>query len=333
MLRRHIEGRERRWHNRDTNRHARPFEWGIEHLGLKNGSNPKIALDRYAADAIANSEQFFTPVPNSDFAFDGYNLSFPSPIETPHPVNNTVRGRFFEADGPLAVIVLPQWNAQPGSHLGLCRILQRFGVSALRMSLPYHDERRPDHLERAEYLVGPNIGQTIASNRQAVLEVRRAADWLQDRGYTRLGVLGTSIGSCIGFVAMAHDPRLEYNAFIHVSSLFADVVWKGLSTSHIRESLESAVNLEELRRLWSPISPFPFIHRLEGGRRPMLFLTGKYDLSFPWELSQLAFSEFERFDIEHARVILPCGHYTMAMFPFRELVGFRVVKFFRRFRR
>jgi dienelactone hydrolase len=332
MLRKHIEGRERKWHNRDTNRHARPFEWGIEHLGLKNGSDPKVALGRYADDAIANSEQFFKPDPNSDFTFDGYNLSFPSPVRSAHPVNNTVRARFFGAEGPLAVIVLPQWNAQPHSHLGLCRILQRFGVAALRMSLPYHDDRRPDHLERAEYLVGPNIGQTIASNRQAVLEVRRAADWLETRGYTRLGVLGTSIGSCIGFMAMAHDPRLEYNAYIHVSSLFADVVWNGLSTSHIRRSLESTVNLEELRRFWAPISPYPFIHRLTGSRCPLLFLTGKYDLSFPFELSQLAFTEFDRFDVKHERVILPCGHYTMAMFPFREIVGFQVVKFYRRYR-
>ena len=144
MLRKHIEGRERKWHNRDTNRQARPFEWGIEHLDLKNRFDPKVELDRYAESAIANSKQFFKPELTNDFTFDGYNLSFPSPLETAYAVNNTVRGRFFKAQGALAVIVLPQWNAQPQSHIGLCRILQRFGVSALRMSLPYHDDRRPD---------------------------------------------------------------------------------------------------------------------------------------------------------------------------------------------
>jgi hypothetical protein len=332
MLRRHIEGRERRWHNRDSNRHARPFDWGLEHLELTNGTDPRASLESYVESAIADSERFFTPEPTGDFTFDGYNLSFPSPMTTPHEENNTVRARFFPAEGPLALIVLPQWNAQPGSHLGLCRVLQRFGISALRMSLPYHDQRRPADLERADFLVGPNVGQTIATNRQAILEVRRAADWLEAQGYTRLGVLGTSIGSCVGFLAMAHDTRLEYNAFIHVSSLFADVVWNGLSTSHVRESLEKGINLEDLRRLWSLISPYPFVQRLEGSRRPMLFLSGKYDLSFPFDLTQLAFSEFDRFDIAHERVILPCGHYTMAMFPFREIVGFQIVKFFRRYR-
>jgi len=336
MLRSHIEGRERRWHNRDTNRHSRPFEWGIEHLGLNidlnNGADPRDALARYADDAVAESDRFYTPEPCDSFEFDGFNLSFPSPLESPYAVNNVVRGRFFDGGGRLAVIVLPQWNAQPGSHLGLCRILARFGVSALRMSLPYHDQRRPDHLERAEYLVGPSVGRTMATNRQAILEVRRAADWLESRGYERLGVLGTSIGSCVGFLAMAHDERLEYNAYIHVSSLFADVVWNGLSTSHVRESLESGVGLDELRRLWAPISPQPFIPRMRGSRKPMLFLAGRYDLSFPYDLTELAFTEFERHDIRHERIILPCGHYTMAMFPFREIVGFSVVKFFRRYR-
>ena len=131
---------------------------------------------------------------------------------------------------------------------------------------------------------------------------------------------------------MAHDPRLEYNGFIHVSTLFADVVWTGLSTSHLRESLEASVTLEELRHYWSPISPAPFIPRLHGSRRPMLFLAGKYDLSFPWPLTQTAFAAFDRENIKHERIILPCGHYTMAMAPFREIVGFQVVKFFRRYR-
>ena len=38
-----IEGRERRWHKRDSNRFQRPFEWGIEHLNLGNGSSTDVS--------------------------------------------------------------------------------------------------------------------------------------------------------------------------------------------------------------------------------------------------------------------------------------------------
>ena len=333
MLRTHIEGRERRWHERDTNRFVRPFEWGLDHLGLANESDSLSVLSSFADDAITNSQDFYASPETQHYVLKDSVLSFPSALETPYPVNNTVWGRYFPADSRSAVILLPQWNAQPDSHMGLARLLQRMGVSALRLSLPYHDRRRPQELERAEYLIGPNLGRTIAATRQAVLDVRRAADWLEGRGYTRLGILGTSIGSCVGFLTMAHDPRFRAAAFIHVSSHFADVVWHGLSTEHVRKSLEEGgVTLDDLRRVWSPISPYPFIHRLAHNRPEMLVLSGEYDLSFPFDLTQISFDEFERHNLPHERVVLPCGHYTMAHFPFNMIAGFRIGKFFRRFR-
>jgi hypothetical protein len=331
-LRDHIERRERGWHQRDQNRFQRPFEWGLEHVGLDPLADPLAALLGFAADAVSHSDEFYSCPPTEAFTLDDQVLRFPSAVTTPEPLNNTVWGRYFPGGGRSAVILLPQWNAQPDSHMGLARLLQRMGVSALRLSLPYHDRRRPEQLERAEYMIGPNLGRTIASTRQAVLDVRRAADWLERAGYSRLGILGTSIGSCIGFLALAHDPRFEAAAFIHVSSHFADVVWEGLSTEHVRAALEPAIALGDLRRIWEPISPYPFIPRLKTHRPDMLVLSGKYDLSFPFDLTRVSFSEFERHLIPHQAVVLPCGHYTMAHFPFNAIAGFRIGKFFRRFK-
>ena len=115
-------------------------------------------------------------------------------------------------------------------------------------------------------------------------------------------------------------------AFIHVSS-FADVVWNGLSTKHVRESLEPSIDLQQLRFLWSPISPYPFIKRLRGTRREILALSGRYDTTFLPELSQQAYDEFDRCSIPHQRVWLPCGHYTMGKFPFNAMAGYQVVRF------
>src|SRR5438552_17146556 len=130
--------------------------------------------------------------------------------------------------------------------------------------------------------------------RQAVFDSRLDADWLMARWYRRIGVLGTSVGSCIGFLTFAHDERFSIGVFIHVSSFFADVVWNGLSTKHVRQSLESGIDLQQLRVLWSPISPYPFIKRLRGTKRRMLALSGRYDLTFLPELSKQAYDEFDR---------------------------------------
>src|SRR4029078_8925551 len=99
-------------------------------------------------------------------------------VTTPHPENNVVHARYFpdrsERGGRRAVVVLPQWNADAGGHVGLCRLLHRFGVSALRISLPYHDARMPPELRRADYIVSSNLGRTAQVCRQAVLRTRRA---------------------------------------------------------------------------------------------------------------------------------------------------------------
>ena len=40
---------------------------------------------------------------------------------------------------------------------------------------------------------------------KGIIDIRSCLDWLQQRGYTRLGLVGTSLGSCYAFIAAAHD--------------------------------------------------------------------------------------------------------------------------------
>ena len=327
MIRTYIERREKFLHGRDTNRKSLPFEWGLEHLDLAPNGNPASAMHKYAAEALEDSPAFYSCESTADYDFNGEILKFPSAIKTPYAENNTVYGRVFDAGKDLAVVVLPQWNSKWDGQVQLCRILQRAGIGSVRLSMPYHHYRKPAYLERSEYLISSNIGRTIASTRQAVLDARRTADWLLERGYRRIGVVGTSIGSCVGFLTFAHDDRLSTGVFIHVSSFFADVVWKGLSTIHVRKSLIDSIDLDELRYLWSPISPHPFIKRLQHSKRRLLMLAGRFDPTFLPELSQDAFDEFDRCEIPYDQEWLPCGHYTMGEFPFSAVVGYRVVRF------
>jgi len=328
MLRNYIERREKSFHGRDTNRKSLPFEWGLEHLGLDRNGNSPTALRDFVSAALIDSPSFYACEPAADYEFDGEVVKFSSALQTPYPENNTVWGRFFDAGKDVAMVVLPQWNCKwDDGHITLCRVLQRAGISSLRLSLPYHHYRRPAHLERSEYLVSPNVGRTLAAVRQAVLDTRRAADWLFERGYRRVGILGTSVGSCIGFLAFAHDSRFFTGVFLHISSFFADVVWTGLSTTHVRQSLEGAVDLQQLRFLWSPISQYPFIKRLRGSKRKMLALSCRYDLTFLPELSEQAYQEFDRCSLPYELAWLPCGHYTLGQFPFSAIAGYRIVRF------
>ena len=251
----------------------------------------------WAADATAHSERFYAAPPGRDFRFDGRHVRFPSASRTPHPDNDTVHARYFPAsfrsgETRRAVVVLPHWNADPGSHVALAGLLARFGISAVRLSLPYHDARMPPELHRADYIVSANVGRTAQVCRQAVLDTRRAVDWLESRGYERIGVLGTSLGSCLAMLAAAHDARISAAALNHISPYFADVVWEGLSTAHVRAGLEGSIDLEVLRDVWLPISPAPFLDRMRGTRTLLVY--ARYDLSFPVRLSRQLVAGFRR---------------------------------------
>ena len=229
------------------------------------------------------------------------------------------------------MVVLPQWNAQPDSHVEACRIFNGLGMTALRLTLPYHEERRPPDLERAEHLVSSNIGRTVQSMRQAVLDTRAAVRWLKEKGYERIGILGTSIGSCTAFLAFTHDAAIDVGVFNHVSGYFADVVWKGISTEHVRRGIETELTLDELREFWKPISPVPFIPRLlDMQPRPMRFIAARYDLTFPVDLSRQVIAEIKALGIDLDVVWLPCGHYTTAELPWKAIDAWKIATFFRK---
>ena len=166
------------------------------------------------------------------------------------------------------MLVLPQWNSDPGGHVGLCQLLAWNGMSALRLSLPYHDQRMPPELHRADYIVSANVARTVQVCRQAVLDARRAIAWLASQGYERIGILGTSLGSCLALLTTAHEPLIRRaKRSITSRRYFADVVWRGLSTRHVREGLDGHIELDLLRALWQPISPRWYLERLRDRRR------------------------------------------------------------------
>ena len=323
---------------RDNNRIVRPFAWGLELIcDHVNGEDPRSVVAQHTQRAMAASEEFYALSSINDWKLTGNNLTWTSTVQTPSPENNLARARLYKPrrdrkNKPrAAVLVLPQWNAQPDSHVEACRIFNGLGMTALRLTLPYHEERRPAELERAEHLVSSNIGRTIQSMRQAVLDARAAVSWLKQQGFERIGILGTSIGSCTAFLTFVHEPAIDVGVFNHVSGYFADVVWQGISTHHVRQGIETHLTLDELREFWKPISPMPFIPRLLDMKpRPMRFIAAKYDLTFPVDLSRAVIDEVRRLGIDLDVVWLPCGHYTTAELPWKAIDAWKIATFFRK---
>jgi hypothetical protein len=351
MLSRIFHAWERRLADSTTNRVVRPFEWGTDWIdsGARQPAAHDAFVDRWVDEVMRDTPGFFHAPPTSDYDYteasagnrrqgEAGTLRFPSPLVTPHRENNTVTARWFPAaDEPAtgrrrargrAVVVLPQWNSDAGGHIGLSRVLARFGVSALRLSLPYHDARMPPELTRADYIVSANIVRTVQVCRQAVLDARRAVAWLHSLGFERIGILGTSLGSCLAMLTSAHEPRIRAQALNHVSPWFADVVWRGLSTRHVRQGLDGHIDLDRLRRLWQPISPFSYLERIR--QTETLLVYAAYDLTFPIDLSRTLIAEFQRLRLPHETAMLPCGHYSTGSVPFKFVDGYVLTRFLRK---
>ncbi len=334
---------ENRLCSRATNRVVRPFDWGIEWTKNwptarrlpRNGHDPESYLRLLNQAATETSEEFFAYETPRDFSLHGNLLKFTSAVETPYPENNLVHGQWFPAKNKpgsrrVATLVLPHWNATATQHNALCAGLARLGVSALRLSMPYHDYRMPAELERADYAVSSNIARTVDATRQAVIDTRSCVDWLIDQGFERVGVIGTSLGSCYAFLASAHDPRISVNVFNHCSTYFADVVWEGLSSQHIRQSFESRITLDQLRDAWMVISPPNYIDRYASMKKKSLFIYARYDTTFPLRFSKQVIEKARELNLDHQSVELLCGHYTLGETPFKFIDGYHICSFVKR---
>ena len=336
---RRIADWERRLCFRSTNRVVRPFDWGTEWMyGWKhaqdlprNGHTPEQYLRELNRSAISNSESFFGYERPEDFHLSAGVLRFTSPVRTPYPENNLVRAQWFpSAQAKKAAVLLPHWNAPAAGHNGLCRGLSRLGISTLRISLPYHDYRMPAELERADYAVSANIARTIDATRQAVIDVRCCYDWLETQGYERFGIVGTSLGSCYACLASAHDARITVNVFNHCSTYFADVVWTGLSTRHIRQGLEPQITLDALREAWLPISPVTYLDKFANKKSKSLFIYTEHDTTFLPEFSRDIIGRMRAHNVDHNVVVLPCGHYTLGEMPFKIIDGWHICSFLKK---
>jgi pimeloyl-ACP methyl ester carboxylesterase len=356
MLKNYMHKRERYYAMLNDDRIVQPFGWGAEFISDHvNGDDPRKILAEFSRRVVANSDEYFAAPEDVDFRFEkrllastgpmnagerGRDsapielpvLSWKSAVETPSIENNTAIATYFPHEKKrAAVVILPHWNAGAGTYFDLAKHFNRFGLSALRLTLPYHEERMPPELTRADHLVTPNVGRSLQSITQSISDTRACVTWLKQQGYEKVGIVGTSIGSCVAFMAFVHDMRIDAAVFNHVSGYMADVVWRGLSTYHVRESFGDNLTLDELREYWLPVSPMAYMDKLAAQQwRPQRYMYTKYDLSFPVDLSLDTMKALRDASVPHSEIALSCGHYTLGEKPWVYLAGYHIISYLRK---
>lgn len=229
-----------------------------------------------------------------------------------------------------AVIVVPHWNSAPGAYAAIGTVLSFAGFTAYVVTLPHHGSRGASDASRiANDFLNADLGVAIRSVRQSVCDIRSLISWISGKGAKQIHVVGVSLGSCIASLTTAFDPRVSKGCLLLTAGDFAETIWRGRATKHIRASIDGHIDLARLRQIWAILSPSNFVGRFRENRSRLLMISGKIDEVVPYDTASRFVDELRAAETSPEWLILPCGHYTLSYFPFSWLSLIRTIRFLR----
>jgi dienelactone hydrolase len=215
-----------------------------------------------------------------------FDVTFPSPIETEIESNNTVHGQYFQpaGAGPFpGVVVLHILGGEFALSQMIANALARQGVGALFIKMPYYGERRSPESRRR--MISRDPHETVESMTQAVLDIRRAATWLEHRpeiADDRLGVTGISLGGIMSALSAAAEPRFRKVAIYLGGGKLAESLWE-LDHPDARrfraQWLADGGTRASFVRTLMPVDPVTYGHLLKD--RQVLLVAAKNDEIIP----------------------------------------------------
>ena len=298
--------------------------------GEKHGSSIAEFCNR--ADLAVEDPTFFVEPDGQavDFEREQNWVKFPSDVQTDTPENNLVFASVTES-GPKdkVLVVFHHWNASKQQRQ-IAEFFSKRGVTVVEMAMPYHFQRARPGSTHADYMLSSNIGRTVQSVRQAVVDGRKLIRWLKSEGYSEIAVLGMSLGSWVAGLVAAHDNTVSKASLFLTAGSLADMVWTGRATLAIRQSLEGHVELADLRRMWGPINLENHTAKLARSDLDIQMVLGKRDKVVVPELSQRFLHMLKAAGASPDVLELNCGHYSLALPPHILFAGLRLNRLLRR---
>ncbi len=243
-----------------------------------------------------------------------WDVTFPSPVTTPHEVNNTIHCEYYKPVGAEltktkrpAVIVLHIL----GGDFALSRLfagaIAQTGTAALFVKMPYYGPRRvPGSPQR---MISANPDETIAGMTQAVLDIRQATGFLMSRPEIdpeHLGIFGISLGGITGSLAASSEPRLKHLCLLLAGGDLGKIAWEAREFRREREKLIAmGATLEDFRAAVKEIEPLNHCANCKGRR--ILMLNAESDEVIPKSCTEALWAGFGKPDLHW----YSGGHYSV----------------------
>jgi len=326
------------WLDRWDERRARHGEEGKKTTGFAldaerafPGAGHITSIEEFCilADQAVSDSSFFEFRDGGEQRFhrQGEWLSFPSDISTDVEENDVVRVKITDSGSfDQALVIFHHWNAKSWNRQ-IASFFSKCGITVVEMALPYHFERSRPGSSHADYMLSADLGRTIQSIRQGVLDGRKLIGWLKREGYRDISVLGMSLGSWVAGLIAAHDPAVSKASLFLTAGSLADMVWTSRATRAIRASLETKIDLPDLRQAWGPLNLENFAHRLARPNLALHAVLAKRDTVVLPNLSMRFMDKLKSAGALPRTLELNCGHYSLALPPYILLAGFSLKRF------
>jgi dienelactone hydrolase len=158
------------------------------------------------------------------------------------------------------------------------------GFVSVLVYMPHYGPRAAADAGKRKFMITDDIAGTVANFQQAVLDIRRAGDWLRsqpdiDRG--RIGIFGVSLGSLVGALVSGVDTRFTRSVFVvGGGDLPAIVLNESRETREMRQRLiDGGWTEEKLADALASIEPLHVARRIDPSNA--LFITATEDQVIP----------------------------------------------------
>ncbi|NKL24209.1 alpha/beta hydrolase family protein [Rhizobium leguminosarum] len=283
--------------------------------------------DSFAFRTIPEAERFFEPPgPAVPLVEEPNRVVFTSDIESDDERNNEFECLIADSGSKdHALIVFHHWYAR-SRYPAFAKFFASRGITVVEATLPFHFDRASDEFSE-EKLLNADLGMTVGSLRQAVLDGRKVVRWLHAQGYAEISVVGMCIGGLIAGLIASYEDKVAKAVLMVSPDSLADMVWTGETFRRLRDRLRSSISLEELRNAWRL---FDLRQNLWEFTRPgldLMFVAGKDDKIVRPEVSGGLVKDLRTCNLSPQVVRLNCGHSSIGMFPYNVVAAKRVLRF------
>ncbi|OQX53450.1 MAG: hypothetical protein B5M53_06930 [Candidatus Cloacimonas sp. 4484_209] len=206
-----------------------------------------------------NREKFKIHLNRTQKGIKFFHLTYKSPIVSPFKENNTVFAQYIEPEEVKSAAIflhgLGVNNMKRWTYLA--QFLARQKIASLLIELPYHIHRTPMAKKSGELFILANAIKTFNHFEQAVLDVRKGIDFLEQRNFSKIGIIGTSLGSMISLIAQSFDKRIKKSVLILSGGDIELLKWRSPAMWKVRKAhLRIGVNHRVCIKNRKPIPSF-----------------------------------------------------------------------------